>query len=65
MQLLVNYVLGIVSQIWSIGNLLLLLFNYMLLSLIILNAWLAGLERPNRRIDQVHNAAFPWFPLSK
>ena len=48
-----------------IGNLLLLLFNYLLLSLIILNARLAVLERPNRSIDQVHNATFPWFSPSK
>ena len=41
-----------------IGNLLLSLSDYMLLSLIILNARLAVLERPNRSIDQVHNAAF-------
>ena len=41
-----------------IGNLLLLLFNYLLLSLIILNARLAVLEGPNCGIDQVHNATF-------
>ena len=41
-----------------IGTLLQLIFNYMLLSLIILNARLAVLKKPNHSIDQVHNAAF-------
>ena len=37
----------------------------MLLSLIILKARLAVLERPNRRIDQVHNAAFSLVSLKQ
>ena len=37
----------------------------MLLSLIILNARLAVLERSNHRIDQVHNAAFPLVSLKQ
>ena len=48
-----------------IGNLLVLLFNYMLLLLIILNARLAVLERPNRRIDHVRNAAFSLVSLKQ
>ena len=71
-QSLLNLARGYFSQLHAghcfsnlIDNLLLLLFNYMLLSLIILNARLAVLEPPNRGIDQVHNAAFSLISLKQ